>query len=117
MHGWMTFRKGVLYLVLIGSVWIGVSLPGWSQSRDLQLESRVDRLEAELSRVQSQLTRLEAAVNRPSSAPPVTPTAIPSPMDEPSLDEQFDNLAILAIELKQDVRQLEQRVAALEQAD
>jgi len=117
MRGWATFQRGFLYFVLVGGLWMSLSLTSLSQSSNLRLESRVDRLEAELSRVRSQLTRLEAAINRPVSSQPVPSVEIPSPVDAPSLDEQFDNLAILAIELKQDMRQLEQRVAALEQAD
>jgi uncharacterized protein YceH (UPF0502 family) len=93
----------------------GMTFSTAAQSRNLQLESRVDRLEAELSRLRSQLTRLEASVNRPSSSAPVPLIEPPLPIDAPSLDDQFDNLATLAIELKQDVRQLQQRLTALEQ--
>lgn len=109
-------KRGVLIALLVLLCWIGITLSGQAQVNNIRLESRVDRLESELSRVRSQLTRLEAQISGPNRAPaPVIPDSL-DPLNEPSLEEQFDNLATLAIELKLSMRQLEERIAELEQA-
>lgn len=102
-------------VALAGLCWWGLTIGTAAQGSSLRLESRVDRLESALSRVQSRLNQLEARDRLPQSAPPL-PTAAPTPLNEPSLEEQFDNLATLAIELRQDVRDLQARVAELEAA-
>lgn len=107
-------KTRLLLVLLVLLCWVGWSLPGRSQTgTGLQLESRVDRLESELSRLRSRLNQLETRSGgvRPT---PTIPSGAPSPLNELTLEEQFDNLATLAIELKQDLRQLEARVADLE---
>lgn len=102
------------WLLITGIVllcWWSMTTDIRAQGSSLRLETRIDRLESELSRVRSQLTRLEARTGGPSAPPPTT--SAPS-TNELSLSEQFDNLATLAIELKQDVRNLQARVAELE---
>ena len=101
----------MLGLLLLGGWSLAGSLP--AQGTSLRLESRVDRLESELSRVQSRLNQLEARDRLPQSAPSL-PTDQSAPFNELSLEEQFDNLATLAIELRQDVRDLQARVTELE---
>lgn len=104
-------RWGVIAVLALLCWWgLTIAVPA---SSDLQLESRIDRLESELSRVRSQLTQLAARSGAPTP-PPATST--PNGLNDPSLSEQFDNLATLAIELKQDVRDLQTRVAELEAA-
>ncbi|MGF1458510.1 MAG: hypothetical protein ACFBSG_05735 [Leptolyngbyaceae cyanobacterium] len=105
----MAFKKRLLLIGLTILCWWGLTVAVAAQGTSLRLESRVDRLEAELSRVRSRLNQVEARNN----IPPSTPSATPG-LNEPSLEEQFDNLATLAIELKQDVRQLEVRITELE---
>lgn len=83
-----------------------------------QSDSRLTQLEFDVRQLQTQLNRLEAQLSQsgPVAAPsrPAVPSG--SVSGDPSLAVQFDNLATLAIELKQQVRQLESRVTQLEQA-
>jgi hypothetical protein len=112
----MTAKKSLLVVILGIFCWVAVTLSTPAQTGNLRLESRVDRLESELSRVRSQITRLEAQIANPNRPIPNTPLPSPHlPPNELSLEEQFDNLAILTIELKQQVQQLENRVEVLEQ--
>ncbi|NER78708.1 MAG: hypothetical protein F6K42_03845 [Leptolyngbya sp. SIO1D8] len=104
-------KKGLLVGLLILLCWFGTVLAGQAQVGDIRLESRVRSLESEMSRMRSRLTQLAAQISG-SQADLSLPAA--SPLLEPSLEEQFDNLATLAIELKQQVRALEERVTSLE---
>ncbi|MCG8363985.1 MAG: hypothetical protein MJA27_11720 [Pseudanabaenales cyanobacterium] len=83
-----------------------------------QLNSRLSRLEVEVRSLRSdirQLTSQVSGVSRiPTASRPVSPPVTRPDVFEPSLEEQFDNLAILAIELKQRVVELENRVNQLE---
>ena len=107
-------RRSLLLVILGLLCWLGLTVSSLAQGTNIRLESRVDRLESELSRVRSQITRLEAQVSGRSLPPPTSPTSPVDGLDELSLEEQFDNLATLAIEIRQDLRQLEERVAQLE---
>lgn len=101
--------------LLLGIVlWLGLGHYAGAQS-EARLESRLNRLESELGRLRSQVRQVESQLAIPNRPTPSQPPRAPS-LTEPSLDEQFDNLATLAIELKQQVRQLETRVAQLEAA-
>lgn len=102
-------------VVLALMCWWGLATGTPAQGTSLRLESRLDRLESEVSRVQSRLNQIEARNNIPSPTP--LPANRPSPLNELSSEEQFDNLATLAIELRQDVRDLQARVAELESGD
>jgi hypothetical protein len=106
----------LLLIMLLGLLlWLGIDSYGIAQN-EARLESRLNRLESELGRLRSQISRVEyqlAIPNRPTAPPQPSP---PPALLEPSLEEQFDNLATLAIELKQQVRQLERRVGQLESA-
>lgn len=105
-------KKWLLITGLVLLCWWGMAAGIRAQGSSLRLETRVDRLESELSRVRSQLTQLEARSGGPSTLPPAT--SVPGSSNELSLAEQFDNLATLAIEVRQDVRDLQVRVAELE---
>ncbi|HIK45134.1 MAG TPA: hypothetical protein IGR64_09635 [Leptolyngbyaceae cyanobacterium M65_K2018_010] len=105
--------RRIVMILLIGVLGWGIGATAMAQS-DARLESRINRLESDLGRLRSQVSRIEyqLAFPNPPSAPP--PAAPPPVLDEPSVAEQFDNLATLVIELKQQVRQLEARVTRLE---
>ena len=83
-----------------------------------QLNSRLSRLEVEVRSLRSDLRQLASQVSGVSRSPaasrPVSPSTPRPDIFEPSLEEQFDNLATLAIELKQRVVELERRVDELE---
>lgn len=87
--------------------------------------SRISRLESEIFTLRSQLNRLESEVSQlrrserspatisvPDTIAPDTPSTR-SPND-PTLAEQFDNLAILAIELKDRINAIEERLSEIE---
>ncbi len=96
--------------------WVSLTLYGRAQVGDIRLESRVSRLESQVSRVQSQLSQLSTRLSGTEQALPDTSIAISPFPDDPTPEEQFDNLATLAIELKLQVRELEARVSQLEDA-
>ena len=107
-------RKALIIGMLVLLCWAGTALSGQAELGDIRLESRVRRLESELSRVRSQLMQLGAELSG-SQLGDLTPPISGSPsLNDPPLEEQFDNLATLAIELKLQVRSLEERVSYLE---
>lgn len=115
--GWHTLwirMGGIVILLLLG--WHLFQAPPPLASD--RLESRVNQLEFDLRQVRSQLNRLESSLGQvsPSRPTPISPPDLnlsPS-LNDPSLEQQFDNLATLAIELKLQLRQLEDRVDRLE---
>lgn len=111
---WPRFWRRLGWLVLIVGLGWGLlmALPGQADTR---LESRVSRLEFDLRTVQAELRQLESRLSQSGSSAPIPRPAPNYPDAGPSLEEQFDNLATLAIELKQDLRALETRVERLEQ--
>ncbi|MEM9121420.1 MAG: hypothetical protein AAGD09_26600 [Cyanobacteria bacterium P01_F01_bin.56] len=105
----------ILLTILLGLIcWLGLTFSGWGQGSNLRLESRIDRLESEISQVRSRLNQLAARSNLPQTAPALPP-AISGSLNEPALEERFDNLATLAIEMRQDLRDLQSRVNELEE--
>ncbi|MEL6383184.1 MAG: hypothetical protein AAFQ89_12185 [Cyanobacteria bacterium J06626_18] len=104
------FITGLLALLC----WVSLTLAGRAQVGDIRLESRVSRLESRVSRVQSQLTQLSTRITGTEQAIPDADVPISPFPDDPTPEEQFDNLATLAIELKLQVRELEERVSQLE---
>lgn len=109
--GW----RVALVIALCGFMWwIGSTAYISPVAADPRLESQINRLESELGRLRTQVSRIESQLlipNRSSPSPRITspPVAV-----EPSLEEQFDNLATLVIETKLQVRDLEARIARLE---
>lgn len=81
------------------------------------IDSRIRQLEYQVRSLQTQISQIPTNGPRASSSTPPNSTpqrAIPTVPGEPTLAQQFDNLAILAIELKQRVTALEEQVAQLE---
>ncbi len=80
-----------------------------------QLEFRITQLESQISEIRGQLYRLSSqgsGVSRPpSSSPPSSSRPNPRML---SGDPMFDNLATLAIETKQDVIKIKERLSKLE---
>ena len=81
-----------------------------------QLEFRINQLESQITDLRSQVYRLNsqgAGVNRPVS--PSRPNSSQGNLRR-SGDPMFDNLANLAIETKQDVIKIQERLSKLEAA-
>lgn len=108
-------KKTLIFGTLVVLCCVLWSLPGRAQIGDLRLESRVDRVESQIGRLQSQLTQLSSRVSGGTQASSQPLDVDPAYPNDPSPVEQFDNLATLAIELKLQVRELEARVAELEE--
>lgn len=103
--------------VVLGILLVTVLVALVPQPATAQVDSRVNQLEFELRQVRSQLSQIEARLSQPGqTSPPPRPAAPPSTAANPSLEAQFDNLATLTIEIRQQVRALETRVARLEQS-
>ncbi|HEY9846421.1 MAG TPA: hypothetical protein V6D03_09505 [Candidatus Caenarcaniphilales bacterium] len=104
-------------LLLVVIVW-GSLAPA---SASLQLESRIRALEVDISGIELQLNQIEAQLNQPRrSVSPQAPSA-PAPLNrgrksqsQLNRDPMFDRLATLVVELKQQINNLETRVARLE---
>ncbi|MEM7065845.1 MAG: hypothetical protein AAF572_22115 [Cyanobacteria bacterium P01_B01_bin.77] len=73
------------------------------------LNPRINRLESQLRSLQSQVTHLQSQLPR-TSASRTAPSPAPSIPDTPNIDQQFDTLAILIIELQNRVSALEARL-------
>lgn len=109
-------KKTLLAGLLALFCWTAMAAYGQAQGGDIRLESRVRRLETQIMQVRSQISQISfPGVTTQRNSPGAT-GGDPGLLTDPSLEEQFDNLATLAIELKQQVRQLETRVSQLEQA-
>ncbi|MGB3137423.1 MAG: hypothetical protein WBG38_15750 [Nodosilinea sp.] len=107
----MAIARWLMGLLLGVSLWLSLGHYAEAQS-EARIESRLTRLESELGRLRSQFRQVESQLSLPNRSPN-RPATAPS-LAEPSLEEQFNNLATLAIELKQRVNQLETRVEELE---
>ena len=102
-----------LFLVII--TWGGIfSQPASSQ----QVESRISNLEVDINRLESRLNRIESLLiqNRrlPSAQPPTITPQPPGRAVQQQRDQMFDRLATLVIELREDVRELQARLAKVE---
>ncbi|MGB3668534.1 MAG: hypothetical protein WA984_00375 [Phormidesmis sp.] len=115
-----------LALVLCGALLLGPGLgsgfgPGFgSGTKPVDAaglsDPRLARLEFEVSALQSQVNQLQNQLSRGTNSSvqtsqPASPSERPSNLGDPTLDEQFDNLATLVIELNQRVLQVEDRLA------
>ena len=94
-------------LIAVASLWLGPAKASSAldESRIRQLEFQVRSLQTQISQIQA---RSPGASSSPSS-PPVIPDS--SDFNEPTPQEQFDNLATLVIEINQRVKALENRLA------
>ena len=104
----------ILAAILILLVWGGlISQPASSQ----QFQSRINTLKFDLSRLETRVNRIESqlgsrGIRVPSN--PSDPTAQKSTSSQIQRGDMFENLANLVIELKEDVKKLEERVSKLE---
>ena len=96
-------------------LWVGLSiallLSLWLRpvGASSGVDPRLNRLESQVRSLQSQVTRLQSRIPRAGNSRPA-PANIPSSPEAPSLDQQFDTLAILIIELQQRVSALETKL-------
>ena len=77
------------------------------------IDSRINQLEFQVRSVQTQLNQLQNQLPNPGPSVSNSPRPAhrgPAP-DELSLDEQFDNLATLVIEINQRVKVLENQLS------
>ena len=106
--------KRILVVSLaVGLIFVTGLLP--VQAESSFLTSRINQIESRLSRLGSQLNQVQSQVNRlAGGSAPVAQPVPQSTVNDPSLEAQFDNLAILAIELRDRIIDLETRLADLE---
>ena len=100
-----------------------VNSPGLAQS-DLNLRSDIISLQARISRLEQEVSQLRGSLNKPNSRPARTERSTPTPtiINPPvvngeaigSSDPLYERLATLVIELKEDVRNIEQRLSEVE---
>ncbi len=103
------FKPFVWFLssLLVLSIWLGTAKASTlTDSRINQLEFQLRSLQGQVSQLQSQLPRAGGGSGDRS-----TPAPASSSFNDPTLDEQFDNLATLVIELSQRVLALEAQVS------
>lgn len=102
-------------IVLLGCLgWNSLTLAQGSTS---QLEYRISRLESQVSQLSAQLGSLRNQGSGTTVIEVKPGTEMPRPSDGNRLlsgDPMFDRLAILVVETKQDVQQLQKQLAALE---
>ncbi len=114
-------------IVLIFGLTLLLVFTGTSAQGSIADATRIARLESEIFSLRSQINRLQSDVARlgrqPAASPPISrpqpqeespPVSTPRQPNDPSLAQQFDNLAILAIELKERITTVEQRLAEIE---
>lgn len=112
----------IVFALTLLLVFVGSSAQG-----SIADATRISRLESEIFSLRSQINRLQSDVARlgraPAASPPISrpqppeespPVPTPRQPDDPSVAQQFDNLAILAIELKERLTNLEERVSQIE---
>ena len=78
------------------------------------VDPRINRLESQLRSLQSQVTRLQSQLPRAGARRPVTTTDSAPTAETPSLDQQFDTLAVRLIELTERISVLEKRLDEIE---
>ncbi|WP_121968644.1 hypothetical protein [Leptolyngbya sp. BC1307] len=101
------FKPFVWFLsaLLVLSIWLGPA-----KASNSLADSRINQLEFQMRSLQNQVSQLQSQLPRASGGSRPAPVTA-SPAFEPSLDEQFDNLATLVIELSQRVSALEAKVS------
>ncbi len=119
---WFWRSLALVSLLLLTVGW----LLGWGMGQTAiaqfpaNLESRMAQLESDNLQLRGQLNQLEARLSSLRTAPPLAPApTVSSPTPTytavPATDPKFQRLATLVVELKLQVRELEQRLAKLEQ--
>lgn len=83
-----------------------------SAQSDTAVRSELTSLRSRVSRLEAEVRRLSGVTTRPVPSSPA-PRIVEGEALGPS-DPMFERLATLAIELKEDVRELQKRVTALE---
>lgn len=114
-------------IILIFGLTLLLVFTGTSAQGSIADTTRIARLESEIFSLRSQINRLQSDVARlgrqPAASPPISrpqppeeSASVPTPRqpDDPSLAQQFDNLAILAIELKERITTVEERLGEIE---
>jgi chaperonin cofactor prefoldin len=104
--------KYLIWFCLAMALFLGVCWNPVEASPRL-LDPRINRLESQVRSLQSQVTRLQGQIPRVSNGRTAPPSIAP---EESSLDQQFDTLAILIIELQERVSVLETRLDATEES-
>ncbi|KST67935.1 hypothetical protein [Mastigocoleus testarum] len=106
-------------LLILAAIIVSLVWGGWiSQAvSSQQFQSRINNLKFDLSRLESRVNRIESqlgsrGIKIPSN--PSDPTVQKSTSSQIQRGDMFENLANLVIELKEDVKQLEERVSKLE---
>lgn len=104
------FKQGFIFLVGLLSVWL-LQAQVFAQS-PVNLQADVNRLRQEVSQLRAQISQL----NRQGQSQPrnTAPVRVPASAGELTDREMLDRLAVLAIEAKDRLRALEQRVDRLE---
>lgn len=74
-------------------------------------ETRITQLEFKVRSLQTQLNQLQGQSPPPSSHISTSRIDSNPPLDELPLDDQFDNLATLVIEINQRVKRIEEQIS------
>ena len=130
LNQWRTLIARIcLVCLLISLVYLGLptkinQLSASAQS-DLKLKSDIISLQARIGRLEQEVSRLRSSntSSRNSSVPPRQSNSIPQTGNPPVIngqpigksDPMFKRLATLVIELKEDIRNIEQRLTKVEQ--
>lgn len=111
-----TLKVGLLCLACVLAIIVRpIFTPAQSRA---QLEFRITQLETQISELRQQIYSLQSqgsGVRRPDSAS--RPNSSRTNQRMLSGDPMFDNLATLAIETKQDVIKIQERLSKLESAN
>ncbi|MEM8503422.1 MAG: hypothetical protein AAF716_09745 [Cyanobacteria bacterium P01_D01_bin.1] len=98
-----------LALAFLISLAIGMWLTPAQASSALN-ESRIRQLEFQVRSLQTQISQIQSRTPG-SPASPAAPSPAADIFNEPTPQEQFDNLATLVIEINQRVQAIEQQLA------
>ncbi|MGB3790616.1 MAG: hypothetical protein WA949_21595 [Phormidesmis sp.] len=99
-------------LVVVVSLWLSPAKASsaLNESRIRQLEFQVRSLQTQISQIQSRSPGSPSSSPSSPASPPVAPGAADI-LNDPTSQEQFDNLATLVIEINQRVKALENRLS------
>ena len=101
----------ILLAAVLAAIWLQpVAASTLVDSRIRQLEFQVRSLQTQLNQIPTGNNGRGHVNNRPTA-----PVAAPTIPGDPTLAQQFENLAILTIELKQRVQTLEKQVSQISQ--